>query len=226
MALAWAWCGGEEGRNGPHCEVVVAGGALSAWAPGCVRRKGSESFQTQSFNLQDPLLMTRRQSGLSCASLLVCIFFLLSCVCYCVALSDSSPAFFLWDFVLAFPLTWDSCGLSPTFLGFFPPFPFTFHWVWFSLFFPEALTSHLFLLLCHPHLWSPFWRRDPRQSTHTQSHHQGKGFSPLECHLTSLKVGPKERDFHAESPYGSSECSAMSSPWELGPLLSQGSGEA
>lgn len=30
MTLPWAWCGGEEGRNGPHREVEVAGDALSA----------------------------------------------------------------------------------------------------------------------------------------------------------------------------------------------------
>lgn len=92
------------------------------------------------------------------------------------------------------------------------------------LFFPEA--PDRFFSCALPIFGLPSKVEIPA-SPHTHSatiRGRRRGNQPFGMYQTSLKVRAKERDFHAESPYGSSECSAMGSP--LGSLVSQSSGEA
>jgi len=44
VALTWAQCDGEGGRNGPHSEVMMAESTLLAYGPGYVRKESSETF--------------------------------------------------------------------------------------------------------------------------------------------------------------------------------------
>lgn len=90
------------------------------------------------------------------------------------------------------------------------------------LFFPEAPDR---FFSCALLIFGLLSEGEIPASPHTHSATiRGRGSQPFGMYQTSLKVRAKERDFHAESPYGSSECSAMGSP--LGPLVSQSSGGA